>query len=182
MYFTGVSAMDVFIEHFGTPKADGSGGYEIKSADLSVMTSLINVGELVGSLTAAPLNDFLGRKGVFLVGAVTVIVGVVLQLSTAHSHAYIIGGRVILGYGVGAFSSTSPLYIGVSWFCFPFFSFPFFPILHAVGERRGTTIGMEERDGWIARQTPQSNDWTLSIDGRAAVPLGAILRLRAAWP
>ncbi|EOD48664.1 Sugar/inositol transporter [Neofusicoccum parvum] len=111
VYFTGVSAMDIFIEHFGTPKADGS-GYEIKASDLSVMTSMINVGELVGSLTAAPLNDFLGRKGVFLIGAATVIVGVVLQLATDHSHAYIIGGRVILGYGVGAFSSTSPLYIG----------------------------------------------------------------------
>ncbi|KAL1650374.1 hypothetical protein SLS58_001191 [Diplodia intermedia] len=112
VYFTGVSAMDVFVEHFGTPKADGSGGYEIKASDLSVMTSMINVGELVGSLTAAPMNDFLGRKGVFLIGALTVIVGVVLQLATDHSHAYIIGGRVILGYGVGAFSSTSPLYIG----------------------------------------------------------------------
>ncbi|KAL0265105.1 hypothetical protein SLS55_001064 [Diplodia seriata] len=113
VYFTGVSAMDVFVKHFGTPKADGSGGYEIKASDLSVMTSMINVGELVGSLTAAPMNDFLGRKGVFLIGALTVIVGVVLQLATDHSHAYIIGGRVILGYGVGAFSSTSPLYIGM---------------------------------------------------------------------
>ncbi|OJD39880.1 sugar transporter protein [Diplodia corticola] len=112
VYFTGVSEMGVFLEHFGTPKADGSGDYEIKPAELAVMTSMINVGELVGSLTAAPLNDFLGRKGVFLVGAVTVIVGVILQLSTDHSHAYIIGGRIILGYGVGAFSSTSPLYIG----------------------------------------------------------------------
>lgn len=126
VYFTGVSAMGVFVEHFGTPKADGT-GYEIKASDLSVMTSMINVGELVGSLTAAPLNDFLGRKGVFLIGALTVIVGVVLQLSTDHSHAYIIGGRVILGYGVGAFSSTSPLYIGVRAFLFGLFFFYFWP-------------------------------------------------------
>lgn len=122
VYFTGVSAMDIFIEHFGTPKADGS-GYEIKAADLSVMTSMINVGELVGSLTAAPLNDWFGRKGVFLIGAVTVIIGVVLQLATDHSHGLIIGGRIILGYGVGAFSSTSPLYIGVSASFFPLVSF-----------------------------------------------------------
>ena len=77
---------------------------------------MINVGELVGSLTAAPLNDYLGRKLVFLIATITIIVGVVLQLSSNSNRGYITGGRVILGYGVGAFSSTSPLYMGVSPF------------------------------------------------------------------
>ncbi|GES63283.1 general substrate transporter [Aspergillus terreus] len=110
VYFTGVSAMDVFARHFGTRQPDGS--YAIAAGDLSLMTSVINIGELVGSLTAAPLNDAIGRKGVFLVASVMVIIGVVLQLATDHKQSMIIGGRILLGYGVGNFSATSPLYIG----------------------------------------------------------------------
>ena len=111
VYFTGVTAMDVFIRHFGDRKPDGT--YAISPSRLSLMTSMINVGELVGSLTAAPLNDYIGRKGVFLVASIFIVVGVVLQLATDHDRSLITGGRVLLGYGVGAFSSTSPLYIGV---------------------------------------------------------------------
>ncbi|KAK6812278.1 hypothetical protein RU639_011977 [Aspergillus parasiticus] len=76
------------------------------------MTSVINIGELVGSLTAAPLNDLAGRKGVVFIASIMVIVGVILQLATDHKYSMIIGGRILLGYGVGNFSATSPLYIG----------------------------------------------------------------------
>ncbi|KAI5803184.1 general substrate transporter [Geopyxis carbonaria] len=110
VYFTGVSAMDVFIRHFGTVNSEGV--HEISPSQLSIMTSMINIGELVGSLVAAPMNDYLGRKGVFLVASIIVIVGVVLQVVTDSSRALIMAGRLILGIGVGNFSATSPLYIG----------------------------------------------------------------------
>ncbi|KUJ13225.1 general substrate transporter [Mollisia scopiformis] len=110
VYFTGVTAMDVFIEHFGTKGADGT--YAISSSQLSLMTSVINIGELVGSLSAAPLNDYLGRKGVFAIASLVLIVGVILQLAADHQTGMIIGGRILLGYGVGNLSATSPLYIG----------------------------------------------------------------------
>jgi len=79
------------------------------------MTSMMNVGELVGSLGAAPLNDYMGRKGAFFVAAILTIIGTVVQVITDHDQAYIIGGRIVLGMGVGVFSSTSPLYIAVSY-------------------------------------------------------------------
>ncbi|KAF2703973.1 general substrate transporter [Pleomassaria siparia CBS 279.74] len=110
VYFSGIQAMSTFVQHFGTRQPDGT--YAISASDLSLMSSMINVGELVGSLSAAPLNDFLGRKGAFLLSAITAIVGTVLQAITDHDKNIIIGGRVILGLGVGIFSSTSPLYIG----------------------------------------------------------------------
>jgi SP family sugar:H+ symporter-like MFS transporter len=112
VYFTGITAMDAFIRHFGSQQADGT--YTISPSQLSLMTSVINIGELVGSLTAAPLNDYLGRKGVFLIASIMIIIGVILQLAADRQTSYIIGGRIILGYGVGAFSATSPLYIGVT--------------------------------------------------------------------
>ncbi|BFZ63985.1 hypothetical protein YB2330_005123 [Saitoella coloradoensis] len=110
VYFTGVSAMDSFIRDFGSRSS--SGEYEITPSELSLMTSMINVGELVGSLTAAPINDFFGRKGAFLTAALVVIIGVVLQVAAEGHVVMVIVGRIILGYGVGCFSSTSPLYIG----------------------------------------------------------------------
>ncbi|GAB1193198.1 hypothetical protein APSETT444_002401 [Aspergillus pseudonomiae] len=110
VYFTGVSAMDAFVQHFGERQSDGT--YTIPASSLSLMTSVINIGELVGSLTAAPLNDLAGRKGVFFIASIMVVVGVVLQLATDHKHSMIIAGRILLGYGVGNFSATSPLYIG----------------------------------------------------------------------
>ncbi len=112
VYFTGVSAMNVFVRHFGDLQPDGT--YVLSASQLSLMTSVINIGELVGSLSAAPLNDYLGRKGVFLIASLAIIVGVILQLATDHDRGMIMGGRVILGYGVGNLSATSPLYMGVS--------------------------------------------------------------------
>lgn len=128
-----LTGTDVFIRHFGDKNANGE--YEISPGTLSVMTSMINVGELVsgmlaissccskqqltcslqvGSLTAAPLNDMIGRKGVFLSGTVAIIIGVVLQLVTSSNRDLVTAGRAILGFGVGNFSATSPLYMGVS--------------------------------------------------------------------
>jgi SP family sugar:H+ symporter-like MFS transporter len=109
VYFSGIQAMSTFVQHFGRRQADGT--YAISASDLSIMSSMINVGELVGSLSAAPLNDFFGRKGAFLLGAITAIIGTVLQVIPDHAKGIIVGGRVILGLGVGIFSSTSPLYI-----------------------------------------------------------------------
>ncbi|KAK7426476.1 hypothetical protein QQZ08_007071 [Neonectria magnoliae] len=110
VYFNGVSTLDVFLRHFGHRNQDGE--YEISPATLSIMTSMINLGELIGSLCAAPLNDALGRKGVFLTGTLAIVVGVVMQLVTTSSRALITAGRAVLGFGVGNFSATSPLYIG----------------------------------------------------------------------
>ncbi|KAK6719247.1 hypothetical protein SNK03_002374 [Fusarium graminearum] len=112
VYFTGVSTLDVFVRDFGTPVSGAEGKYEISPSNLAVMTSMINVGELVGSLLAAPINDLFGRKGAFMSGSIAVIVGVVMQLSTTSSRALITAGRAISGFGVGNFSVTSPLYMG----------------------------------------------------------------------
>ncbi|KAK8167063.1 general substrate transporter [Phyllosticta citrichinensis] len=110
VYFNG----DIFVQHFGTRKSDGT--YKIPPSELSVMTSMINVGEFVGSLSAAPLNDYLGRKPVFLIASAMIVAGVILQVTTVSNRDHITGGRAVLGFGVGAFSSTSPLYIAVRAF------------------------------------------------------------------
>ncbi|KAG7417090.1 Major facilitator-type transporter ecdD [Fusarium oxysporum f. sp. rapae] len=71
VYFTGASTLDVFVRDFGTRGHDGE--FHISPQNLAVMTSMINVGELVGSLLAAPLNDLFGRKGSLFTGSVAVV-------------------------------------------------------------------------------------------------------------
>ncbi|KAF4981870.1 hypothetical protein FZEAL_2390 [Fusarium zealandicum] len=110
VYFNGISTLDVFVRHFGRQNADGE--YELSPASLSIMMSMINVGELVGSISAAPLNDLVGRKGVFMTGTLAIVVGVVMQLATSSSRALMTAGRAVMGFGVGNFSATSPLYMG----------------------------------------------------------------------
>jgi hypothetical protein len=63
VYFTGVSAIDAFVEHFGERQSDGT--HAIAASSLSLMTSVINIGELVGSLTAAPINELFVAEGCF---------------------------------------------------------------------------------------------------------------------
>ncbi|KXT09458.1 hypothetical protein AC579_8670 [Pseudocercospora musae] len=109
VYFNGVTALDVFIRNFGSHTRDDT--YAISPSQLSTMTSMINLGELVGSLMAAPLNDRFGRRPVFLIAAVVLVIGIVMQLAATSSVALITSGRAVMGWGVGAFSATSPMYM-----------------------------------------------------------------------
>lgn len=102
-----------FVRSFGTQNPDGT--YSIKAGPLAVMTSMINVGELVGSIGAALVNDYAGRKATWLASSLLVCLGCILQIVTDSGNVgYINGGRVILGVGVGGFAATGPIYIGVS--------------------------------------------------------------------
>lgn len=98
-----------FLHRFGQQQPDGN--WRLKPSELAIMTSMMNVGELLGSLGAAPLNDLLGRKSVLLAGSAFVAVGVVAQLAAGGAGA-LTAGRLILGVGVGGFSATCPLYMG----------------------------------------------------------------------
>lgn len=171
VYFNGVSSLvsvslthnilffthkgqDIFVRHFGTRMADGQ--YKLSPSELSVMTSMINVGELVGSLSAAPLNDYFGRKVVFLLAATMLAIGVVLQLVTSSSRGLITGGRTIMGLGVGAFSSTSPLYIAVSVVIKDFF---------ACTDRGILTGGRSDFDSWTSANVLAIDDFAVTNSG-----------------
>lgn len=108
-YFTGVQAMDAFKRNFGTQ--DASGQYVITSGALSIMTSIVYVGELIGSLSASVVQDNLGRKGGLGVSMVAVIIGAVVQIAAEGQQGVIIAGRIILGIGVGLLSNAVPQYL-----------------------------------------------------------------------
>lgn len=53
-YFTSLLETEVFKQQFGSP--NGQGGYSLSSSDQSLWVSIIQVGEVVGSLAAGPVG------------------------------------------------------------------------------------------------------------------------------
>lgn len=111
IYYTGVQGMRPFIDQYGTT-TDSMGSKALTTTFLSLTASIIYVGELVGALISAPINDYFGRKGVFYCASVCIIIGAIVQATDKHTMGLIILGRILIGLGVGQFTTTSVLYIG----------------------------------------------------------------------
>lgn len=70
--------MQYFARDYGDQLSDGT--YELGTTFLSVSASIIYVGEFVGALLAAPINDRFGRKAVFICASICIIIGAVIQV------------------------------------------------------------------------------------------------------
>lgn len=107
-YFTGVVAMDEWLEHFGDT-TDANGNPAISSSQLSLLSSIVQVGEFVGALVAGFVGNQFGRRGGLVAASICVSVGAIIQMVTESDRNYWVGGRVVLGLGVGLISSVSRL-------------------------------------------------------------------------
>jgi len=96
----GVLGMTPFINAYGTT-ANEDGDTALTTDFLSLTASIIYVGELVGALLAAPINDYFGRKGVFYCASVAIIAGAIVQAADKSSQGLIIFGRILIGLGIG---------------------------------------------------------------------------------
>ncbi|RDW89169.1 hypothetical protein BP6252_01201 [Coleophoma cylindrospora] len=108
-YFSGVLAMEAFLKVFGDYRASNDTWY-MSSSTQSLITSIINVGELGGAITAYYVGDKLGRKGGLYVSSAAVILGTILQ-TTSTGIGELIAGRIAVGYAVGLISCFVPLYV-----------------------------------------------------------------------
>ncbi|KAM0330792.1 hypothetical protein ACHAQA_003746 [Verticillium albo-atrum] len=111
IYYTGLLGMRPFIDDFGTT-VDSEGRIALKITFMSLTASIIYVGELLGALIAAPINDRWGRKAVFYCASCCIIIGAIVQLASHGLESLIILGRILIGLGVGQFTVTCLLYIG----------------------------------------------------------------------
>lgn len=98
------------INIYGTLQPDGS--HAISTSFLSLTASIIYVGELLGALLAAPINDHYGRKGVFYSASACIIAGAIIQVADNGNEGVIVLGRIVIGLGIGQFTVTCVLYIG----------------------------------------------------------------------
>ncbi|KAK1226378.1 hypothetical protein PQX77_010649 [Marasmius sp. AFHP31] len=83
---------------------------ELTNGQKEFITSATTLGALLGGLTAGVLSDWTGRKPVLGIADIVFIGGAIAQ-AVCHDVWSMIGGRFLLGIGVGLASCIAPLYI-----------------------------------------------------------------------
>lgn len=111
IYYTGILGMSPFIRDYGTT-TDADGNAALTTSFMSLTASIIYVGELVGAIMAAPINDYFGRKAVFYSASACIIAGAIVQLLAHGIMGLVVLGRILIGLGIGQFTVTCLLYIG----------------------------------------------------------------------
>lgn len=111
IYYTGVLGMGPFVRDYGTT-TDADGNTALTTSFMSLTASIIYVGELVGAIMAAPINDYWGRKAVFYCASLCIVAGALVQLLAHGLEGLIVLGRILIGLGIGQFTVTCLLYIG----------------------------------------------------------------------
>lgn len=109
-YYNGVLAMQEFKDRYGNHYVDGQKA--LATSFQSMTASSIYIGDLLGAMLASPINERWGRKAVFWVASVCILVGGITQVADSHYEAVITVGRIMIGLGVGQFTVTSLLYMG----------------------------------------------------------------------
>ncbi|KAG8928204.1 myo-inositol transporter [Tulasnella sp. 418] len=87
------------------------GPAELSNTQKELITSATTLGALLGGFTAGILSDRIGRKWVLAVADLIFIAGAVGQ-SVCRTVPAMIGGRFVIGWGVGLASCVVPLLIG----------------------------------------------------------------------
>nr|SIP56008.1 putative Sugar Porter [Yarrowia alimentaria] len=85
-------------------------GKALTNGDKELITSATSLGALLGGVIAGAMCDFFGRKWVITFANILFLVGAAIQCG-AHTVWTMIGGRFVMGWGVGIASLCAPLYI-----------------------------------------------------------------------
>ncbi|KAF4917846.1 Low-affinity glucose transporter HXT1 [Colletotrichum viniferum] len=111
-YYNGVLAMQELKNDYGNIH-DTDGKLALSSSFQSVTASAIYIGDLLGEIIAAPLNDRYGRKSTFWLASLCIFIGGICQVADSlGSEGLLVVGRILIGLGVGQFTVASLLYIG----------------------------------------------------------------------
>ncbi|KLO16543.1 general substrate transporter [Schizopora paradoxa] len=86
------------------------GPQQLSSLQEELITSATTLGALIGGLVAGVLSDFTGRKPVLGIADIIFIGGAIGQ-AVCHTVSAMIGGRFLIGLGVGLAACIAPLYI-----------------------------------------------------------------------
>lgn len=110
-YFNGVLAMRQFKNHYGD-HLDKDGLKALNVSFTSLTASSIYIGDALGALISAPINDRLGRKATFWFAAFCILCGGIAQVADTHYEGVLVFGRILIGLGMGGCTVTCLLYIG----------------------------------------------------------------------
>jgi len=75
------------------------------------LTSILQIGGIIGSLSAGTFGEVFSRKYTMFSGCIWVILGSFLYVGASAGHSELLyAGRFFTGLGVGTFSGVGPLY------------------------------------------------------------------------
>ena len=103
--------MQEFKNDYGT-RFDAEGRRALPPSFQSLTASSIYIGDLFGAILASPINDYWGRKVVFWVASLFILLGGIAQVANTHYEGVLVVGRILIGLGVGQFTVTTLLYMG----------------------------------------------------------------------
>jgi len=83
--------------------------FSLSALLIEVVTSWVTLGALFGALVAGELADRLGRKRAVLIAGIVFTIGSLVE-ALAPGTAVLVGGRLIVGLGVGIAAVAAPLY------------------------------------------------------------------------
>ena len=113
--------MDAFGNHMGN--------YTSNQTKKGWLTSILELGAWLGTIYSGFLAEIISRKYAIIVNTCIFIIGVVVQCTAQSAgHNAILGGRFVVGMGVGSLSMIVPMYVAE---CSP-------------PELRGFMIGMQQ--------------------------------------
>ncbi|KAJ5737237.1 Major facilitator superfamily domain general substrate transporter [Penicillium malachiteum] len=98
----GLNAMASYQQYFNM---------ETASASTGLVFAIYGIGTIAGLPLVGPVNDYFGRRAGMFTGATIVIIGT-LVISQSLNTGMFLGGRFILGFGVGFCNISAPVYVG----------------------------------------------------------------------
>ena len=110
-FYNGVLAMRSFKNHYGD-HYDEDGLKALNVSFTSLTASSIYIGDALGALISAPINDKYGRKTTFWFAAACILAGGIMQVADTTYEASLTLGRILIGIERGQCTVTSLIYIG----------------------------------------------------------------------
>jgi SP family sugar:H+ symporter-like MFS transporter len=83
---------------------------EFSAVRQGTIVGLLSIGTLLGCLVSAPIADRIGRKYCISGAAFWYLIGVVIEISSTSHWAQFAMGRFTAGLGIGALSTSVPMY------------------------------------------------------------------------
>jgi len=102
--------MSDFQRRFGVPQGDVPDSFKLSTVRQGTIVALLSAGTLVGCLASAWICDKIGRRFTVSASAFFYIIGVIIEVTSSHQWVQFAMGRFAAGLGIGALSTSVPMY------------------------------------------------------------------------